>query len=385
MVTKQINALKTKGLDAFRRGDAKAAFDALGAAADAGAQDRDVSMGLAIVARILGRHERALSASEQVIALEPRNVEALIIKADALKGLGRERAASTFYLTAVKAAPSQGLPAPLAKDLARAQAACADAAKHYETVLRDKAAQAGFADPTGQSRVGQALDIMFGRKQIFVQQPLKFYFPELPQIQFYDSAAFDWAAALEARTQAIKEEALAVWTAGQGLEPYVPKTSDRPHLAHQTIMGNTDWTAYHLYKEGEVQSDNIARCPATMDALALPPQPAIGGNSPTALFSVLRPGMHIPPHTGMMNMRLICHLPLVVPDGCVLRVGNQERHWREGTLMVFDDSIEHEARNTSSEARIVLLFDIWRPELTEEERHFVSAIYDGIADFEDSA
>ena len=44
-----------------------------------------------------------------------------------------------------------------------------------------------------------------------------------------------------------------------------------------------------------------------------------------ALYSVLKARTHIPPHCGMLNTRLICHIPLIVPKDCRLRVGN-ERH-----------------------------------------------------------
>jgi aspartyl/asparaginyl beta-hydroxylase (cupin superfamily) len=80
----------------------------------------------------------------------------------------------------------------------------------------------------------------------------------------------------------------------------------------------------------------------------------------------------------MLNGRLICHLPLIVPAGCWLRVGNETREWEEGRLLIFDDSIEHEAMNPTSELRIILLFDIWRPELSEAERRGVSAIFEAI-------
>ena len=78
----------------------------------------------------------------------------------------------------------------------------------------------------------------------------------------------------------------------------------------------------------------------------------------------------------------LIHLPLVVPENCLLRVGNQERAWEEGKLLIFDDSVEHEARNGGKETRIVLLFDIWRPELTEEERVFVATVFSGITAFD---
>ena len=80
-----------------------------------------------------------------------------------------------------------------------------------------------------------------------------------------------------------------------------------------------------------------------------------------ALFSVLEPGTHIPPHNGMLNTRLICHLPLIVPPGCRLRVGSETRTVEAGKTMIFDDSMEHEAWNDSGETRVVLLFEIWRP------------------------
>lgn len=62
-------------------------------------------------------------------------------------------------------------------------------------------------------------------------------------------------------------------------------------------------------------------------------------------------------------MVLRCHLPLVVPAGgsCAIRVGNETRQWKEGELMIFDDSFEHEAWNNSGEDRIVLMFDIPNP------------------------
>jgi aspartyl/asparaginyl beta-hydroxylase (cupin superfamily) len=45
---------------------------------------------------------------------------------------------------------------------------------------------------------------------------------------------------------------------------------------------------------------------------------------------------------------------------------------------VFDDSIEHEAWNSSNEPRVILIFDIWRPELSEEERGLVAALLEAV-------
>jgi aspartyl/asparaginyl beta-hydroxylase (cupin superfamily) len=127
-----------------------------------------------------------------------------------------------------------------------------------------------------------------------------------------------------------------------------------------------------------VSEEVIARCPRTWEAVQAAPLPWIA-NSPTVMFSLLRAGARIAPHTGIHNARLICHLPLIVPPGCGFRVGNEVRQWEEGKLLIFDDTIEHEAWNESAEDRVVLIFDIWRPELSEQERREVAALFQGPA------
>ena len=126
---------------------------------------------------------------------------------------------------------------------------------------------------------------------------------------------------------------------------------------------------------------NAARCPRTLAALADAPLCRIPRRTPSILFSLLRPGARIPPHHGMINTRLICHLPLIVPPGCGFRVGNETRSWEEGRAWVFDDSIEHEAWNGSGQTRVILLFDVWRPELSPGERESVAAMFEAIDEF----
>jgi aspartyl/asparaginyl beta-hydroxylase (cupin superfamily) len=133
-----------------------------------------------------------------------------------------------------------------------------------------------------------------------------------------------------------------------------------------------------MWKDGTIDLDNAARCPKTLSALAEAPQVWVRNRSPSVLFSLLRPGAHIPPHTGLTNTRLICHLPLIVPPECGFRVGNDTRTPIEGKAWVFDDTMQHEAWNRSDRARVILLFEIWRPELTEEERALVTAMFEAV-------
>ena len=123
---------------------------------------------------------------------------------------------------------------------------------------------------------------------------------------------------------------------------------------------------------------NAARCPRTMAALEEVPLAHIPGRSPSVLFSLLRPGARIPPHHGYVNTRLIVHLPLVVPRGCGFRVGNEARQWVEGKVWLFDDTIEHEAWNDSDQTRLILLFEVWRPELALRDQEHISALFQTI-------
>ncbi len=120
------------------------------------------------------------------------------------------------------------------------------------------------------------------------------------------------------------------------------------------------------------------RCPKTLKALEHVPLERVKARAPFILFSKLTPGAWIKPHTGFLNTRLVCHLPLIVPDGCWLRVGAETRRWQEGKAWVFNDTIEHEARNESRDTRIVLIFNIWRPELTAAERSLVTALLESV-------
>src|SRR5438045_7643535 len=105
-----------------------------------------------------------------------------------------------------------------------------------------------------------------------------------------------------------------------------------------------------------------------MDVLAKLPQPQLPGASPNAMYSLLAPRTRIPPHTGVANTRLVCHLPLIVPPDCGFRCGETIVEWRPGEAFVFDDTTEHEAWKDSDRLRVVLIIDRWRPDLGPEER-----------------
>ncbi len=375
-------ALARAGADALRRGDARVARDLFTQAAAVSPREPGVLLGLAYACRSQRDFAAAGTAADRVLALEPRNVRGLVMKADSLEAAGDIKAASAYYLAALRAAPPPDkVPPDLAQELRRARAQAERHARRYEEHLRSWFASRGLDVARAGSRFGESLDILLGRKRIYVQEPRYYYFPGLPQKQFYGREDFPWLDAIESATAAIREELLGVLCDPQAFAPYVQGEPGRPHSDQHGMLNNPDWSAFYLWRHGERVAGNAERCPRTLEALAAAPLAHIPNRSPSVLFSQLRPGAHIPPHNGMINTRLICHLPLVVPGKCRFRVGNEVREWQHGRAWVFDDTIDHEAWNDGDATRVILLFDIERPEIDDEDRRLINAMFEGIDAF----
>jgi len=361
--------------DALARGEAERARTLLEELVAAGRANADIWLGLAHAAGLQRDAEAKIAAIDQALALAPRDLRALIAKADHLAMAGDRRAAAAYYSTALQHAPAPDRAPPHLRDaLRRAQAASGAIARELEDFVRARLAEGGI-DGAAAPRFGRAVDILFGRKQAYVQQPRYLYYPELPNVQFYERDAFPWLDAVESATAAIREELSR--EVGPAFKPYVTQTPGRPRNDQMGMVDNPNWSALFLYKDGAEQAA-AARCKSTMAALADAPLTRIPKRTPSVLFSRLAAGARIPAHTGMLNTRLICHLPLIVPDECTFRVGNDVRNWVEGRAWVFDDTIEHEAWNGSAQDRTILIFDVWRPELSLEERACVSALCQAI-------
>lgn len=366
------------GFAALQRGknaDALVQFNRLVAA---GRADASVYFATAIAHQRLKDDAAARIAIDAALAREGANFQYLLFKADLLAAAGNHRDASALYLAAVRAVPSrEGVSADGLRELERAERHCQGYAGELEALVRQRLIDNVEAS---QPRVAEALDLLFGHRQRFTQQPRYFFFPGLTAVQFFDPAAFAWVAGLEAHTEQIRQELLAVMRDDAAFQPYVEASPTRPgvNAGQQGMLNNPDWSAFYLWKNGRLVEENAARCPHTVKAMASVPLTQIANRSPSVLFSLLRPGAHIPPHNGLINTRLIAHLPLIVPGKCRLRVGNDTREWVPGKVWLFDDTIEHEAWNDSNETRVILLFEVNRPDITAQEQRLVGEIFAAI-------
>ena len=224
-----------------------------------------------------------------------------------------------------------------------------------------------------QRRVELCLEALMGQRTVFYSQPTWMYFPELPAIEFFEREDFPWLDELEAAGDEIRAELLRVLAADrEGLQPYIDFPPDMPLDQFRELNRSRRWSAYFLWNQSVAESAHIARCPVTARTLeAVPLRPRIEARAPTAFFSILDANTRIPPHTGVTNTRLTVHLPLIVPPGCGFRVGGTTREWQPGKAWVFDDTIQHEAWNSSDTPRAILIFDTWNPLLTTAERDLI--------------
>ena len=364
------------GLAALAARDPARAAALLRQAADAAPGGEMPWIALANAEMGLGNNAAAEAALDQQLELTPREVGALLLKALLRERADDPRAASSFYQTALnQAAVSGQVPPQLTALQAHAQAFVGRANAEFEAHLL---AQLGSdLSPA----MAEAVDLLTGQRQLYLQQPTVFYFPGLAQRRFYDPDDFPWLAPMLAMLPQMQQELAQVLAGeGSGFTPYVERTQHRP-APNNPLLDNQAWGAFHFWRDGAEVVQNAARCPATMAALRHAPLPQIPGRSPNAHWSRLLPGAHIAPHCGMLNTRLICHIPILTAPACTLRVGNETRQWRDGVPLIFDDSIEHEARNAGPQERVVLLFEVWRPELGEADREAISRIFQAIGTY----
>jgi aspartate beta-hydroxylase len=366
----------TRALRESRPLDAIRAFEVITASGQANAA---VWVAVALAHKSAGDAAGQLAALEQARAVDPKDLRALIMTADHHAEAGDTRAASSFYNAVVQVAVAAGtVEKAMEAEVGRAHHMRLKYAAEYEAYMSEALGKLGLDRPEAR-RGRRAVDLLLGKAELHLQQPRYFYFPELPNIEWADRAAFPWLDKVEAATDRIRSELVQVLEEDAAFAPYVEAEANRPFFDDHGMLGNPNWSAFYLVKGGARVEANIARCPSVMEALDGAPLCEIQGRTPSVLFSLLRPGAHIAPHHGFMNGRYICHLPLIVPGDCAMRVGAEMRPWTEGKACVFDDSIEHEAWNRHADRlRVVMIFDVWRPELSGEERQVIAAILNAV-------
>jgi hypothetical protein len=277
---------------ALAAGDAASARASLRAVV--GREPRNVGawLNLAAAARAQGDLVAALAAIDSALCVEPRNFFALLGRASVLERQGEAKAAAEAYGVASGIAPpEERLDAASRKMLRHGRELHARHVADLEAYLKESlegvfAGHGKLAARKAEAFIGTALH----KRRIYRQEPVEFFWPGLPAIEFYERELFPWLAEFEAATSDIRNELIALIREDAGeLVPYVDYPDSQPLDQWRELNHSLRWGAYHLMLYGEPVAENVARVPKTMAAIAGLPQPRVPRRSPAAMFSVLQP------------------------------------------------------------------------------------------------
>ena len=367
---RQANA---EGMAALRQGDAAAAIAAFTRATAADPEAGPLWRNLAHAHRLSGDAAGEEQALDQALSRDRTDFIAQLRLAQLLQRQGEETRALLAWAGAQQlAARLPGLSPDIATELAAGETYCADLRARLAAATAAVTATDNGYDSTEARRVAAFVGTALGQRRVFQNHCAGAYYPFIPADEYFDRAHFPWFDELEAGTAAVCAELQALLAdPGPALRPYVQLDPGTPQNDWSGLDGSLDWSACFLWEYGRPNEAVLARCPQTAALLERLPLARIPGRAPNAFFSILRPGSRIPPHTGVTNTRAIIHLALEVPDGCGLRVGGETREWVAGRAFAFDDTIEHEAWNSSDQRRAVLIIDAWNPHLSPREQQAV--------------
>ncbi|XP_072427671.1 aspartyl/asparaginyl beta-hydroxylase isoform X13 [Chiloscyllium punctatum] len=169
---------------------------------------------------------------------------------------------------------------------------------------------------------------------------------------------------LERNWKLIRDEGLAVMDNERGF--FLPED--------ENLREKGDWSQFTLWQQGRRSEKSCKQVPKTCALFEKFPE-STGCKRGQIKYSVMHPGTHVWPHTGPTNCRLRIHLGLVIPkQGCAIRCANETREWKEGKVIIFDDSFEHEVWQDANSYRLIFIVDVWHPELTPQQRRSLSPI-----------
>jgi aspartate beta-hydroxylase len=202
--------------------------------------------------------------------------------------------------------------------------------------------------------------------------------PDLRGIPVWPRENLPWLEQISLRHAEIMEELLRVRSETSdgkrsGFQPY----RDQPSGGNEALAAKDGvgveavdrgmWNVLYLYLNHKRFEENCARFPVTLKAI----EESFPRQYSHAFFSALTPGSHILKHHGPSNRMLRVWLPICGLDGARLRVQEQIVEPKAGEAFAWDHSFEHEAWHDGPDTRIVLIVDVWHPDLADAEVNFL--------------
>lgn len=182
---------------------------------------------------------------------------------------------------------------------------------------------------------------------------------------FFDTTGFEWVELIEKNFSVIKSEIMAHIDSGNA--------EIKPYFANEMMNEPGKWKTFTFYFWGIDGSPKaIEECPKTVSLFK-----SIDGIVSFSV-SMMEPHGEIKPHRGDTDAVYRCHLGLEIPAAlpeCGFYVGYEERSWHEGKIFVFNDAAYHKGWNKTDKRRIILSFDVLRPQYSNNKSWICSRIY----------
>lgn len=241
-----------------------------------------------------------------------------------------------------------------------------------------------IADADAQ-RIKQFIDQLFEKDKYIEQspfdnhQPSYISFPGLSEKSFIEAEGLIDLDKYQSDLDGIKQDVIDILN-NENATPYIEDRGGVPEsLEH--LKANDNWSSITVLAGDELKVDYAEKLVSCLrenfDLANCVPM------APEVMISILKPDTHIKPHYGLSNIKQTVHIPIILPEGdLALTAGGENRSWSETEPMIFDDSFLHEAWNKSDETRVVLIFDIWHPDLTEAEKTFLTRAFPVINDWQ---
>ena len=236
------------------------------------------------------------------------------------------------------------------------------------------------------------------------QHPTVFHLPGLRAQPWWHPFDEGRDRSISVVVEALRKAYPAVLSEVSVLQKSLEAKESRPTLLKEQLeslpVESGEWTQLCLMDEGRWNEAVCSRLPVTTALLRRLPlcESTLG----YAYLSRLAPSTNIAPHHGCTNVKLRAQLPLLVgpTDDEALRTGDldgatntdgafvpfsgegpafvpfsgarrlvvgDDDNWHEyfaGEPLIFDDSYRHRVSNMTPHARVVLLVDLWHPNLT---------------------
>lgn len=301
-----VPALTALGQRAFRTGDLPGAHAAFKRLVEINGNDLQQWINLALICQGLKDEAGEERAIKGALTVDAMDLVGLILRANLLERQGKTHQAATAYGAAATVSPPMDRLAPDLRPAVLHAMAYRDQYQKNFGAFMDQYLAPHYQSFTGEKldRFRDSVDILVGRKHRYESLSMMYHYPQLMPVEFFERAEFPWLDPIEAATDVIRNEFLQILRAdsgessvsgASGFTPYITYPNDVPLNQWAELNNSPSWSAFHLYKMGEIVAENAAKCPQTMALLSSAPAPTQPGRTPAAMFSLLKPKTRIPP------------------------------------------------------------------------------------------